>query len=68
MGLAEDRPLEVGDEPLPEEIMKTLRGKNLAEDTNTKLDTDILQKLDSIVVKDGALTIVPKPARQEPTE
>jgi hypothetical protein len=74
LGMAAERLLvfmdstEVGDEPLPEELMKTLREKNLAEDINKKPDTDILQRLDSIAVKDGALTIVPKPARQEPIE
>ncbi len=53
--------IEVGGETVPEEIMNSLRVKNLAEDVNREPETAaILDKLESITVRDGNLTIVPK--------
>ncbi len=56
--------VEVGGETLPEEVMSVLRVKNLAEDVNQDPEAAaIIQKLDSITVRDGSLTIVPKSLR-----
>lgn len=50
----------VGETAIPEEFMSALRAKNLAEDVNKDPDsTELLQKLDSITVRDGSLSIVP---------
>ncbi len=47
-------------EPLSEEIMSILRGDNLAKNVNQDEETAaIIQKLDSIIVRDGVLTIYP---------
>lgn len=54
--------VEIGGKALPEEVMSTLRATNLADDTNMDPDAAaILQKLDSITVRDGSLSIVAKP-------
>lgn len=54
---------EVAGQPLPEEIMSALRAKNLAEKANQDPKAvAILDQLESVAVKDGNLTIVPKMA------
>jgi len=61
--------VDVGGKAFPEEVMSALRAKNLAEDVNKDPDsTAILQTLDSITVRDGSLSIVPKPLRSDLSE
>lgn len=51
--------LTVKGEPVPETFMTEFRGKNLAEDFNTDPEyTDVLQRLDSIIVSDDRIRIV----------
>jgi len=57
---------QVGEESIPEEFMSAIRVKNLAEEANKGPDMKaILQKLDSITVQDGKLSIVPKLIQSE---
>lgn len=54
--------VEVGGEPIPEEFMSAMRAKNLAEEANKEPNViAVLEKLESITVRDGSLIIVPKP-------
>ena len=51
---------EVGGKPLPEKIMNAIRGENLAKEANNNADViAIIEKLESIRVKDGSI-IMPK--------
>lgn len=53
--------LSVRGKPLPDSFMAGIRGKNLAEDATKKPEAAaLLEKLDSITVRDGALHIVSK--------
>lgn len=52
---------EVGGRPLPDEFMNAIRGENLAKEANNDSEvTAILEKLESISVKNGSLIIIPK--------
>ncbi|MDA3800388.1 MAG: hypothetical protein PF692_15090 [Kiritimatiellae bacterium] len=51
----------VGDKVVPEAFMQALRAENLAKEVNQNPDVvEVLDKLESIKVKDGELFIVPK--------
>jgi len=53
--------VKVGGEPLPEEFMSAMRAQNLAEEVNKQPNAvAILEKLESMAVRDGTLIIVPK--------
>jgi len=53
--------IEVKGKSLPEGFMKQFRTENLAKDANENEDmADVIEKLDSIFVKDSQLIIVPK--------
>jgi len=53
--------LSVRDKPVPEKFMAGIRSKNLAEDATKKPETAaLLQKLDSVAVRDGKLHIKSK--------
>ncbi|MCX7013738.1 MAG: hypothetical protein NTW86_14485 [Candidatus Sumerlaeota bacterium] len=55
--------LTVRGQPLPESFMKSLRAKNLADGANKNpTSASILQRLESITVRDGRIRIVPKQA------
>ena len=55
--------LEVKGKALPEEFMKSLRAKNFAENANQDPKTaELLQKLESITVRDGRVRVTPKQA------
>jgi hypothetical protein len=48
----------------PEEFMKPLRAKNLAENTNNDPElTAVLEKLESLSVRSGVLRVIPKQVR-----
>ena len=54
--------VEVAGKPLPNEFMNVMRANNLAEGANQKPAVKaVLEKLQSITVRDGTLIIVPKP-------
>jgi len=53
---------EVNGKPLSEEFMAALRNENLAKDVANKPENaELLRKLESIEIKDGHITITPKP-------
>lgn len=53
--------LVVRDKPIPESFMAGIRSKNLAEDATKKPETaELLQKLDSVAVREGKLHIKSK--------
>jgi len=59
----------VGGEPLPEELVNALKAENLAKDVNKQPESRaVLQQLESITVRDGRLTIVPKARSVEALE
>ena len=59
--------LEVKDKPLPEKFLAELRKYNLAEEVTKNADTAAaIQKLESIQVKDGAVTITARTPQQSP--
>ncbi len=56
--------LSVRGQPVPDQYMAGIRSKNLAEDATKKPETAaLLQKLESVTVRDGTLRIVAKPPR-----
>ncbi len=59
----------VGDKSIPDEIMNSIRSRNLAEDAYKNPDVaPVLEKIESITVRDGNLIIVPKPFQQDHVE
>ncbi|HVR35428.1 MAG TPA: hypothetical protein VMS21_06205 [Methylomirabilota bacterium] len=61
--------VEVKGKPFPEEFMQQLRAKNMAEGATEDPEVRaVLEKLESITVEDGKLTITPKaiPVPEEP--
>ena len=53
--------LEVNEKAVPDALMEQLRSENLAEDSNEDPDfQSVIDKIESITVKDGQLHIVPK--------
>jgi len=53
--------VQVGDKPLPEEIMSQLRTENLAKDaTNDPETREALSKIESLQISNGRLVIAPK--------
>ncbi len=54
--------IEVKGKPLPEPFMSQLRNENLAKDAyRDPKNAESLRKIESIEVKDGKLTIKPRP-------
>lgn len=53
--------VEIGGEKLAGKLMKSIQGKNLAEDADLDADSrDFFRKLDSIKIQDDKLIIIPK--------
>jgi len=53
--------VEIGGDPLPDKLMESIRANNLADEANQDQGSrEVFQKLESVTVKDGRLTITPK--------